>query len=558
MTIIAKKATPTFPTSITQARKWVNQLPMGNFGEMTRLIYLCICELNKSQLPSTTRIAIIEIIQPFAEMAINNLKKHLIARSFPLPERSQRIFELNQALLLEMAGAYQLSALDMLTKGTVNKKQLLLSVGRSLNYMGRVLLTTYTVYTMPKEALWRDIHHLYLLACENKIEKSTIPSKSHIEHSCKTIEDYYKHISLLALSRPTTIRMGEINRLDHFFRKVLDDITLFNDATLATGKYAHIAMLNSDQPATLMPVAELLHSPTVRLFDLNRVIQKLTQFIKDTHYSKSLGSNETFPMLTNSLARRLMATISIIQNRQFRRFAQNKQTPVVSHLSNIVKVIQLEQAQDSSDLLLEEDALFEEMIYGESSNTSSPWATPDATTQLDESNIERRVWHIENSSSEGYGLLWEHKDPSGLRVGELIALQDPADKAEIWQIGTVRWMEYRATKGLCAGISLLSPRALPVTIKNVANRKLTQKFPIEGLILPRIEGLKENTYLVLPDYMFNVKDKLTITINKRTELIELVNIDEKQGAFALCEYVATQQDIPEEKNDGFNEIWSSL
>jgi hypothetical protein len=560
-TIEKKKVSLTLPTSVAQARKWVNQLPTGNFGEMTRLIYLCTRELNKNQLSSTTRIAITEIIQPFAEMAINNLKKHLIARSFPLPERSRKIFELNQALLLEMAGSYQLSALDMLTKGIVNKKQLLLSVGRSLNYMGRVLLDTYNIYTTPKEALWRDIHHLYLLACENKIEKLIIPNKSQLSHSCKTIEDYYKHTSLLALSRPNTIRIGEITRLDSFFRQILDDVSLFNDTTLATGKYAHIAMLNSDEPATLMPVAELLHSPTVRLFNLTSVIKKLTQFVKETKNSKSLGTNETFPMLTNSLARRLMSTMSIIKNRQFKRFPRGEQTPIVSHLNNIVKIIQLEQEQqqDQNDILLNEDSLFEEMIYGESSSTSSPWAAPDVATQLNESDLEMRVWHIENSSSEGYGLLWEHHDPSGVRVGELIALQDPADAAELWQIGTVRWMESRPDKGLRAGVSLLSPRAFPITIKNVINRKLPQKFPFEGLFLPRIEGLKESAYLVLPDYMFAVKDKLTITRNNQTELIELISINERQGAFALCEYITTKIDTEKKKkNDGFNEIWDSL
>jgi len=560
-TIEKNKVSLTLPTSAAQARKWVSQLPTGNFGEMTRLIYLCTRELNKNQLSATTRIAITEIIQPFAEMAINNLKKHLIARSFPLPERSRKIFELNQALLLEMAGAYQLSALDMLTKGIVNKKQLLLSVGRSLNYMGRVLLNTYNIYTIPKAALWRDIHHLYLLACENKIEQLVIPNKSQIAYSCKTIEDYYKHTSLLALSRPNTLRIGEIARLESFFRQVLDDVSLFNDTTLATGKYAHIAMLNSDESATLMPVAELLHSPTVRLFNLTSVIKKLTQFIKETKNSKSLGTNATFPMLTNSLARRLISTISIIKNRQFKRFSRGEQTPIISHLSNIVKVIQLEQEQqqDQGDMLLDEDSLFEEMIYGESSSTSSPWAAPDAAAQLNQSDIEMRVWHIENSSSEGYGILWEHQDPSGVRVGELIALQDPADATELWQIGTIRWMEAHPHRGLRAGVSLLSPRAFPITIKNVVNRKLPQKFPLEGLLLPKIEGLKENAYLVLPDYMFAVKDKLTITKNNRIELIELIKINERQGAFALCEYITTKIEAEkEEKNDSFNEIWGSL
>ena len=180
MNILSSKTNlDTLPLTAPLARKWVDLLPTSNFGEMTRRVYFCMKELNNSQLAPQKRIEIAETIRPFAEMALENLKKHLTTRAFPLPERSKKIFELNQSLLLEMAGAYQLAALDMLTKGYSSNKLLLLSIGRSLNYMGRVLINTYSVYIKPKDALWRDIHHLYLLACENKVEAPHDSRKSH-------------------------------------------------------------------------------------------------------------------------------------------------------------------------------------------------------------------------------------------------------------------------------------------------------------------------------------------------------------------------------------------
>ena len=546
------------PLSTAKARKWVELLPTSNFGEMTRRLYFCMTELNNSQIPSQKRIEITEIIRPYSEMALENLKKHLIARSFPLPERSNKIFNLNQSLLLEMAGAYQLAALDMLTKGNTNKKLLLLSIGRALNYMGRVLINTYTVYIKPKESLWRDIHHLYLLACESDIQYLTIPDKSKVVYSSQTIDDYYKHICMLALARPSTIRLGEISRLDRFFRHVLEEIEIHTDTTRPTGKYAHTAMLNSDEPPTLMPVAELLNSPTVRLFELGKVLEALEIFAQETE-NANLGSNETFPMLNHSLALRLISSLTLVKNRRFKRFPRDDHTPLVSHLSNIVKVIKIEQENldDHSDY--EDDEHYEELIYGENSSSSSPWAATDAKQQLEESDIELRAWQIQNSCSEGYGLIWKEKDPSGVRVGELIAMQDPADDSERWQIGTIRWMDFIQNTGLLVGIELLSPRALPITIKRVTNRTLTQKLPANGLLLPRIEGLKEKPYLVLPDYMFNLGDILELKVAKRTENVEIIHINEGQGAFALCEYIASV--TPEElqqQDDTYNEIWEVL
>ncbi len=558
MNILSPKADlSTPPLSAAQARKWVKLLPTSNFGEMTRHLYFCMTELNNSQIPAQKRVEMAEIIRPNTEMALNNLKKHLTARSFPLPERSKKIFDLNQSLLLEMAGSYQLAALDMLTKGNINQKLLLLSIGRALNYMGRVLINTYSVYIKPREALWRDIHHLYLLACENNIEHQVIPEKDQIEYSSQTIEDYYKHISLLALSRPNTIRLGEVSRLERFFRKVLNDVDIHTDTTRPQGKYAHIAMLNSDEAPTLMPVAELLHSPTVRLFDMNKIQGMLEAFAKETE-GANLGSNDTFPMLNHSLAIRLIQSLSEVKNRRFKRFPRDDQTPVVSHLNNIVKVIRIEQQNNDGSDAYDEDELYEEMLYGETSSSSSPWAATDSKQQLEETDIELRAWQIQNSCSEGYGLRWKEKAPSGVRVGELIAMQDPADDTERWQIGTIRWMEYIHDNGLLAGIELLSPRALPVTIKQVTNRSLTQKLPIEGLILPRIEGLKEKPYLVLPDYMFALGDILEMKLVNRKETVEIININEGQGAFALCEYIATVSTEKEENNDTYNDIWEAL
>ena len=557
MNILSPKAdVAKIPLTASQARKWVKLLPTGNFGEMTRKIYFCMTELNASQLPSQKRIEVAEVIRPYSEMALGNLKKHLVARAFPLPERSKKIFDLNLSLLLEMAGSYQLAALDMLTKGNVNKKLLLMSIGRSLNYMGRVLVDTYSVYIKPKAALWRDIHHLYLIACENNLEQQTVPEKTKIEYNCKTIEDYYKHISLLALARPNTIRLGEITRLDLFFRQVLNDILIHTDTDRAKGKYAHIAMLNSDEEPALMPVAELLNSPTVRLFEISKTLGELKQFAQKTEDS-NLGSNETFPMLNHSLAVRLINSLTVVKNRKFKRFPRDEQTPLVSHLSNIVQVIRIEQEANDEHDGADEDELFEELIYGESSASSSPWSA-DSKQQLEDSNIELRAWQILNSSSEGYGLLWKEKDSSGVRVGELVAMQDPADDTERWQIGTIRWMEFTQNTGLLAGIELLSPRALTVTVKKVTNRVLTQRLPVDGLLLPKIEGLKDKPYLVLPDYMFAINDTLEIKIGKKTETIELITINEGQGAFALCEYIASVSAIDDKRDDTYNEIWEAL
>ena len=548
------------PQTAAKARQWVNKLPMSNFGEVTRRIYYCMKELNKSQISPTARIDVTEVLRPYVEISLDNLNKHLVARSFPLPERSRKIFELNQSLLLELAGSYQLAGLDMLTKGNANKRTLLLSIGRALNYMGQILLNTYAVYIRPKEALWRDIHHLYLLACENKIQNLSIPDNTANDSTCITIEDYYKHTSLLALSRPNTLRLGEIARLDSFFRSILDTVSIHSDATQVDSEHVHIAMLNSDEPAALMPVAELLSSPTVRIFDISRIILILNKYIEDSK-NTNLGVDNSYPTLNRSLAKRLITSLTVVRHRRFKRFPRDDKAPLVSHLNNIVEIVRLEQlSEGGEDTTVDEDLLYEELIYGDGTNTSSsPWAAADIDSMMEETSVQLRTWHIENSCSEGYGICWREKEPASVRVGELIALRDPSDETKHWQIGTLKWMEFYPGKGLCAGLEMLSPHSQAVKVKEITNREITQKLPADGLLLPTIEGIRDKAALILPDYMFKLGDKLVVDMASRKEYIELTSINEGLGAFAWCHYIpATDEEDTDDYNDDYSDVWNSL
>ncbi|MCK5727431.1 MAG: hypothetical protein KAH22_11485 [Thiotrichaceae bacterium] len=551
-TLDQKKPTPVLTSS--SIRQWAKTLAIKDVGKVTREIYFYMGNLKTNLISPQTRIEITEIIRPQAERALENLEKKLSDSTFPLSERNKSLFSLNQSLLLEMAGAYQLSALDILTKGIKNKKLLLLSIGRTLHYMGRVLINNHGLYIKPKKALWRDIHHLYLIACENDIQNLKIPEKTTIDYEniCETIELYYKKISLLSLSHPHSNRAGEIGRLNRFYRKVLNYVDIYSDPSTTEGKYAHIAMLNSDSAPTLMPVAELLYSPTVRLFDLSKVLKILTEFCKETE-NTSLGSNDTFPMLNHSLAKRLIIALTTVQNRRFKRFPRNESTTLISHLRNITEVLK----SDNKNNNLEESAddLFHELTFGDLNATT--WNTPEPIIQ-EKVDIELRVWKIQNSCSEGYGLLWENDDPSGVRVGEIIAIQDPKDDTHKWQIGAIRWMEFTPKVGLSIGIELLSPSAIPITIKSVKNRTIPQKLPIQGLLLPIIEGLKEKPYLVLPDYIFNLGDIIEIEKGKDIEHLEVTRINNSLGAFSICEYIGSKKEEEQEDIDTYNDIWEIL
>ncbi len=265
--------------SVSKVRSWVSELPMMDMGETTRRLFAAITKLNQEPVTPQVRIDVTEILLPYVKMALENLDRHFQSRSFPLPERSQKVFDLKRSLLMELAGSYQLAALDMLTKNSVSKKKLLVSIGRAIQYMSAVIINDYAVYAKNQKTIWHDIHHLYLLACENKIETKEIPHKDDVNGENYSIEEQYKLINLVALAAPNTLRHGEVLKVREFFVKTLNDVSIISNPEKVKSKFAHIALMNSDEPASLMPVSDLLNSPTSRIFDLSKVIKLIDQFV---------------------------------------------------------------------------------------------------------------------------------------------------------------------------------------------------------------------------------------------------------------------------------------
>jgi len=542
-----------------KAKAWAAKLPMADMGEMTRRLYTGISKLNRDPIPPSDRIEATEVLLPYVQMVLENLDRHFFVRSLPLPERSSKIFELKQSLLMEVAGSYQLSALEILTKSSISKKKALLSIGRAISIMSQVLMNGYEVYAKPKKSLWHDIHHLYLLSCENKLEKKSIPTSTEFNNSDLTIEEHYKLTNLVALAAPNTLRQGEILRLKEFFVATLKESALIDSSDNVKSKYAHIVLLNSDEPASLMPVADLVNSPTSRVFDLSKLIARLEQFIQLSS-STDLGTHESWPMLTHSLAKRLVYILTTIRNRRYKRFARDEKATLAIRMIDVLEIVRENEVESFAEQLnqdVEDDNIYEALTSGD--QVSSPWADIDVEALAEDRDIQLSTWKINNSSSGGYGLSQVKRESSTARVGELVAIKDPNDKSESWQIGSVRWLDSFNDVGLSMGIEILSPEMSIVSVDEILNREITQKLPIEGIKLPKIEGSRDEDNLIFPGFIFHEDDELVISINARPQQVKITSVDDTVGSFSYCSYEPFETEVAEEGSvESFDEVWEFL
>lgn len=539
------------PLSESKAREWVAALPLANPGETTRCLFHGLVALNRCAVPPQTRLAIGELLHPVVEMVLENLQRHLVARAFPLTQKSQKIFELAQSLMLEFVGLWQVAALDILTRKEGNKKQLQQAIYQALDYLGRVLLLTYSVYVRTRETLWHDIHHLYLLAVENAVDRTKVHNPS---LGAPTIEARYVQINLLALVKPYSLRQGEIERVMHYLVAQTATVRISGEADDNVDGNVHVALLNSDEPAVLMPVSDLPLSPTVRVLHLNALLAAMDAGVRqlDKVGASVLVMHQG---LSRHLLKRIIFNLTTVRNRSFNRFPKKEKIGMVTRMSDVLSVLNEASKQEANSE--EEDLLFNVFVSGDYATEED--AKSAVAARADEQEGARiQTWQVLNSSVGGYGLCWEGKEESGARVGELVGLRDLTKDNSVWMIGVIKWMEFIRGKGLCCGVELLSTKAMVLTVHQVLNRELRQKLPVQGLMLPSIAGVRPDPALVLPAYLFQVGDEVRLEFVEREERVRLVLLDECMGVFAYFRFTTLVDKAATDDEDDFTALWQSL
>lgn len=546
-------------SSVSKARKWLSSLPLTDMGETTKRLFIGLTQLNHDSLSPGTRIEITEVILPYVKMVLENLDRHFLSRAFPLPERSQKIFDLKKSLIMETAGSYQLAALEMLTKKMSSKKKLLLSIGRATHYMSQVLMNSYEVYAKHDQSIWHDLHHLFLLASENGVDDKPLPRKDDsVEHEL-TIAEQYKLINLVALAAPNTLRQGEAARIRDFFKACIRDIPFVKNSDEIKAKYAHIMLLNSDEPASLMPVSDIVNSPTSRIFDLSTAINYLDQFVSLSDNS-DLGTHEKWPMLTRSLAKRLVYVLTTIRNRRYKRFPRSEKAFMAIRMVDVLEIIRENEVVSFTDQInedVEDDNIYEALANED--NVSSPWSDLDLDLLAEDRNVTLHSWKVENSSSGGYGLCQIKSELSTARVGELVSIKDPKDTAGLWQIAVIRWMDSINGIGLKVGLEILSQHGMVVQVDEITNREISQKLPVEGILLPTIDGARKEANLIFPGFIFHVDDELTITMGSREQHIHITSVDDTVGSFAYCGFENREiEEVVKGSLESFDDVWEFL
>lgn len=597
-------AVPNHPRKL---KKILSTLPNTNMGELTKQTYQILRELNRQTMPNKHRLENLEMLRVLTRDIFKNLNKYFINRTLPLPEKSQKIVNLNQSILRELIYGYEIIAYESAEKidTRIDDKTLSTAICRAINYLSEMLLRSSEIYAPCPKNLWYETHQLYLYA-ESKNITDNIVIDQEKQPEKTTIENSYKQILLFSLARPIALRQRDSERVYSELFEWSKYCSIQREASKNMVDKIFCMRVHEDAAPDYLSEKDLAEDITLRTLEAGKLVAHINEIIKEQINLKEklvVGDNTSLEAL-NTLA----AAWGHNAKRRFSRANRQGHINVAIGLSRIVKTIQESLNTDKDvntmsgfvrtsaatkqdpDFTLESinkntesqfDGYITHTEIGASENNTWDMIAKGRTltdtyaNQQTHANEEKTKshkqngdshWQVVNISAGGYRLRWASDDTSKSQIGELIALQefDSNDNFK-WHVGVIRWMQFTQENGLEIGVQVISPKVVTASVQRV-NRP--NEIPFECLMFPGIKTLKQPPSTILPSHAFKTNDKLIVQIMENKLGITLIDIKEHTGSFTQFTYKNSEEvqrikkQVKKEKasknKDDFDELWSSL
>ncbi len=598
------------PSNPRKLKKVLSALPNANMGELTRQIFQILRDQNRQLMPNKHRLENLEMLREPARNIFNNLKKYFINRTLPLPDKSQKIVNLNQSVLRELINGYEIIAYEAANNidTNIDNETLSIAICRAINYLSENLLRSSEVYAPCPKNLWLDVHQLYAFAESRNLTANIIADEENKQEKI-TIENSYKQILLFALAHPITLRQSDSERVFNKLYEWSQYASIQHDASEKLIDHVFCMRIDENSAPDYLSKNDLTDGVNIRLLNADKLVGHVETIITQQNKQKQkLAIGDTIPVETLEV---LVNAWTENAKRRFSRRDRHDHINVAIGLKLAVETIRASLQKDQKIDTKPEKSSF--VRTAASIKQDPDFALQSIVTETDKHkqghmthaeigviendswdmvakgrvitdtyvnekkflnegqlNLNQHKtdshWAVVNISAGGYCLRWNSDDTSKAQIGELIALQEFDSKNNFeWRIGVIRWMQFTRKDGLEIGVQAISPKVIAATAQRFNHPDET---PFDCLMLPEIEALKQTASILLPAHAFKTNDKLVIQLVENKLNISLGPTNGHTGSYTQFTYKNSEeaQDIrtkakkeeATKNKDDFDELWSSL
>jgi hypothetical protein len=538
-----------FPGTPRKVKKWLSELQTNELGETTRhtathKLYEALKHGNRLVNNTRARVEVMELFRPVVRTICDNLVYRYSRRGLPLPENVQSIFDLNISLLTEMAFGYKIALSESANGNSqLPRKIYALAAHRAISYLSEILLRCVQNYAPVKDGVWHDLHQIYASCEVNNFHKHPVPDEELIEGTRSSVEDTYKRALLLSLSRPESLRKGEIVYIYNALETWVSLVKISEPGSKKEFDRLFGMNLHSDAPPLPLRFLQASEGADIRTLDIGELLRMIARKLDDMpEFESPIVHDKELPR--NALVC-LKTSLGLQTDRKSAHAARSEKVIVEVGLQDIhARLVDLQTLHTQTESGVESIA-HPDSMHTAVENMPDPVNDIAAEVENERSNLHgsnssnqalsgHPEWSVVNVSSGGYGLRWTGESTTRAHVGELIALQDTSaiNRTVRWRIGVLRWMQFSKDNAFVCGVQTISPRIVPVMVEHKpSSAKVGRKFQ-KCLLLPEIISLGQASSLISPAHLFRLGELVTVQISGRNLQYELIDLEEQTGSFS--------------------------
>lgn len=569
-------------------KRWIAGLPKANIGETARQLYQSLVELNQLLTPSENRLQLLELLRPEVSFVCLHLERHFLNQAIVLDERPRKVANLCQALQNHLAVGYKLIISRVIARSGKDRDQLLaIALQRASHSLCSPLVRASQLYCPVPEGLWLELHQLYQIACEQRLQRQVIRDPLARHTQGLSTEQTYITALLLGCARTNQMRQNGIARL----AEALEPWSAL--IKLQPGDHPHSLFVLAPQvdgPPRYKSLYQSSELHNLLGIDTQPLVDAIKEYLELPEGERSKSRLMIPEGISLDLLQHVAAAWGDIAERTFQR------TPGQGNLTLCIGMTALHfflSGRRSFAEVLKRPVEIGAAVFKPSTGEPDVWSnafdaqrsaadeihfeeiqytkvTPgeQAPPESNGENYPTFPLAIVNHSPGGYCLSWPKEVPSQLQAGELLGVQDSPSQG--WSVAIVRWIRQVRGGGTQMGIELIAPHARPCGLQLLRKGEQSSQF-LRALLLPEISAISRPASLITPRLPFQEGSKVLINDHGEEHRAVLTRRQVSTGSFSQFEYhrlgveegaagtpvTASQSQKPAGEED-FDSLWKSL
>lgn len=459
MSTEAQTSSLPFSLDIPSYSSWLEQLPLDNIGECSRLFVPVLQWLGNEKLPPRLRFALLEKSLPTVQSMVRKLSSLFVGKSTPLDSKSRTASGIAKGLYFGAAQAYRLLAesREFTTLFSADERGWILQ--RAFAHLAFCQLLTAQGYAIPAQEFWSSLGLLFKYAREQHMLNVNLSNQG-------SPLGWFRRMLMFHLATPNRLSQRDMQRLFNLLARHIDEMetgTIFQDEAMRV-----IYEFQPADPRVVTPCqATQTVSPAWRILAMDRMVPTLQRTLLEL-YDSELAPLER---ILRRFGQRLELT-ERVAGRQV-RLALGFDSVVAS-----LRIIEARRAESgkSLDLPLVNQLELLPNEAGSPQNPPSRRETMDwGKTGFRHGLESKRTCEVLQSQTPGFLLLGARNEI--FQCGELVGLNTD-DHA--LQVGVIRGGQMIGGR-LWHGFELLGdlPRLVRVR-RNEADKKIADGLWVSG------------------------------------------------------------------------------